>query len=102
MMPSRPSLLLTLLLTSLALATPISKCWTCGGEAPAFSCESQVGCKDETAWGICVTDTGLTACGDPLPSQTQPLSACQKAAFDACDEFMRFLREVSMNDAKAN
>jgi len=79
-------LLLSLLIASTAVATPLTKRWTCGGEPPAYSCEPKTGCKDETAWGTCAWDTGLNACSDPLPSQTQPLSDCQKAAFDACGE----------------
>lgn len=78
------SAILTLLVASLAVATPLTKRWTCGGEAPAFSCEPNAGCKDEVAWGECAMNTGLVACGDPTPSHTQPLSACQSAAFTAC------------------
>ncbi|KAF2272406.1 uncharacterized protein EI97DRAFT_436903 [Westerdykella ornata] len=80
--------LLTALLTSFALATPVThyaKRWTCGGEAPAFSCEPNAGCKNEIAWGECAINDGLVACGDPTPNHTTPVSPCQSAAFSACE-----------------
>ncbi|KAF2650053.1 hypothetical protein K491DRAFT_156307 [Lophiostoma macrostomum CBS 122681] len=77
--------LLTLFFLSLALATPLNRRWTCGGTPPAFSCEPKAGCKSEVAWGDCATSTGLMACNDPLPNATQPVSACQQAAFTACE-----------------
>ncbi|KAF2871205.1 hypothetical protein BDV95DRAFT_56858 [Massariosphaeria phaeospora] len=84
-MPFKTTLLFTLIFTSVALSSPLAKRWSCGGEAPAFSCEPKAGCKDETAWGTCAYDTGLNACGDALPNQDTPVSACQKTAFDACE-----------------
>ena len=74
-----PTLLLTLALsTTLTLATPLTKRWTCGGTPPAFSCEPAAGCKNETAWGDCAYAEGLNKCGDPLPDQTVPVSVVQR------------------------
>jgi hypothetical protein len=70
------TLLLPLALAfSLVLSSPLSltKRWTCGGVAPAFSCEPAAGCKSETTWGECAL-AGLEKCApDPTPSQTVPV-----------------------------
>lgn len=81
--------LLILSILSLTIATPLSvnKRWTCGGTPPEFSCEPAATCKNVTGWADCATTTGLTGCGDPLPNATQPLSACQSAAFTTCGKF---------------
>lgn len=84
-------LLTPLLLASLAAATPLStltKRWTCGGDPPAFACQPKAGCANETAWGECAYAEGLDKCGDPLPNQTTPVSACQSAAFTTCGEYL--------------
>ncbi|KAF2113631.1 hypothetical protein BDV96DRAFT_601116 [Lophiotrema nucula] len=83
----KSSIVFSLFLTSTTLASPLVKRWACGlnGDPPAYACAPNTGCKDEIAWGNCAFDTGLTACNDPAPSTTQPVSACQSAAFAACD-----------------
>ena len=80
---------LSFLIAPLALATPLAltKRWACGGEAPAFSCEPNAGCKNEIAWGECATSEGLEKCGDPMPNHTTPVSPCQSAAFSACGRY---------------
>ena len=72
---------------ALAAANPLlhlQKRWECSSEAPgAFSCYPAETCKSQEAWGTCAL-SGIEKCGDPSPSETQPVSACQSAAFTAC------------------
>ncbi|KAF2268023.1 hypothetical protein CC78DRAFT_590248 [Lojkania enalia] len=102
MMQTKTTILLAFFFGSLTLATPVTKRWTCGGEPPAFSCQPKEGCADENAWATCAYDTGINACGDPLPDQDTPLSDCQKAAFDACERgaIMEKLRKKRIEEKR--